>query len=162
MLEANDAVVVFRSADTDRNTQADLLAERLRAAGIDAEVPGEDDPGVVVGTCEVRVAASDKARAEELIASLPTHLEGDISSDLDMVCVFSADGASAEMQALAVKGILESAGIEAVMVGTPAIPSLPFEVQVARAEAESARQVIEAAQADGPSAAEAGFQASGT
>lgn len=156
MLEANEAVVVFRTADADRNTQAGLLAERLRAAGIDAALAGEDDPGVVVGTCEVRVAAADKARAEELMVSMPTHLDGDLSSDMDMVTVFAADGVSAEMEALAIKGILDSVGIEAIVVGSAALPNLPFEVQAPRADAESARQAIDAAIAAGPAAAEEG------
>lgn len=156
MLEANEAVVIFRTADADRNTQADLLAERLRAAGIDAAVAGEEDPGVVVGTCEVRVAAADRGRAEEVMAALPAHLDGDLSADLDMVAIFTADGVSAEMEALAIKGILDSAGIEATVMAAPQIPSLPVEVHVARADAAAAMEAIEAARAAGPAAAEEG------
>jgi hypothetical protein len=152
MSDSGNAVTVFRSADPGRGTQAGLVADRLREAGIEAEI---SDPGEIVGTCEVRVDEANRARAEEIIAAMPGHLEGDTSPAYDLVTVFTSDGAAAEIEALAVKGILESAGLHVTLMGAPQIPSLPFEVKVPRAEAEIALEAIAAAQAAGPAAAEA-------
>jgi len=79
---------------------------------------------------------------------------GDPSDELDLVTVFSSDRHDAEMEALAVKGVLDAAGIFAVVAGASVIPSLPFEVRVPRERLEEALRVIAESQAAGPSAAE--------
>jgi uridine phosphorylase len=67
--------------------------------------------------------------------------------------VFSSSNHDAEMEATAIQGMLKSNGIEAVVVGPSVIPSLEFQVQVPRSQAEDARRMIEEARAAGPEAA---------
>lgn len=85
--------------------------------------------------------------------------------DLDSVTVFSAQTDDAEMEALAVRGLLEANGIEAVVVGSTTIPSLEFQVQVSRTQASDAERVIREARETGPLSAdeaEAAQEAGGT
>jgi hypothetical protein len=77
----------------------------------------------------------------------------DPSSDLGVVAVFSSSNHNAEMEATNIHGLLESNGIEAIIVGPSVIPSLEFQVQVARSEADEARRLIAEARAAGPEAA---------
>jgi hypothetical protein len=76
------------------------------------------------------------------------------SSDLDLVTVFEADGATGEMESMEVQAVLEANGIPAVTVGASVIPSLPFEVRVPKEHLERALIAIAEAQAAGPAAAE--------
>jgi hypothetical protein len=80
-------------------------------------------------------------------------LDVDPSPDLDVVAVFSSSNHDAEMEATAIKGMLESNGIEALVAGPSVIPSLEFQVQVPRQQAEEASRLIEEARAAGPDAA---------
>ena len=80
--------------------------------------------------------------------------QGDPSSSLDLVPVFSAVGIEAEMEAVGIKSVLDQAGIPAILVGPAQIPSLPFEVQVPQSRLEEAQRVLEEARAAGSSAAE--------
>jgi hypothetical protein len=67
----------------------------------------------------------------------------DNSGNADLATVFHAEGSStAEVEALAIKSLLESSGIAVVVVGDPVLPNLPFEIKVARDDAERARQLI--------------------
>jgi hypothetical protein len=75
------------------------------------------------------------------------------SSDLDVVTLFSSSNTDAEMEAINIRGLLESNGIEALVVGPRVLPSLEFQVQVPRAQAEEARRLIAEARAAGPAAA---------
>ena len=75
------------------------------------------------------------------------------SADLDTVTLFSSSNHDGEMEATNIRGMLESNGIDAVVVGPSVIPSLEFQVQVARSEAEEARRFIAEARAAGPEAA---------
>jgi len=152
MADPNTDVTIFRSAEPDREVEAANIVERLRSAGIEAYTAADDVPGVVVDTCEVRVPAESREQAEALIR--PGAEEGDTSSALDMVTIFSSQNHNAEMESLAIQSILESSGIQAVVVGASAIPSLPFEVQVARSMVDEAERAIAAARAAGPEAAE--------
>ena len=77
----------------------------------------------------------------------------DPSSDLDVVTVFSSSNHNAEMEATNIRGLLESNGIEAFVVGPSVIPSLEFQVRVQRSKAEEARRLIAEARAAGPEAA---------
>jgi len=80
--------------------------------------------------------------------------QGNPSEELDLVTVFSSDRHDAEMEALAVKGVLDAAGIFAVVAGSSVIPSLPFEVRVPRERLEEALRVIAESEAAGSRAAE--------
>ena len=86
--------------------------------------------------------------AEKLIDEnpLPDEVEEvDDSSDLDLETIFHIEGSSvtAEMQAMSIKNLLESNGIAAVLVGDSVLPNFPFEVKVAREQAERASKLIE-------------------
>lgn len=71
-----------------------------------------------------------------------------------MVAVFSSSNHDAEMESLAVKGALDSAGIDAVVVGPHVLPNLEFQVQVPEHLAADARQVIETSRQGGSRAAQ--------
>jgi hypothetical protein len=80
----------------------------------------------------------------------------DSSHDMDMVPLFSETGALAEMEALAVQGILEANGIPFTVFGNSSLPVTEFSVNVPQSRLEEARRVLAEAQADGPAAAEEG------
>jgi hypothetical protein len=80
-------------------------------------------------------------------------LNVDPSPDFDAVAVFSSSNHDAEMEATNIRGLLVSNGIDAILVGPSVIPSLEFQVQVARSEADEARRLIAEARAAGPEAA---------
>jgi hypothetical protein len=82
------------------------------------------------------------------------HNEMDPTEHLDLETVSTHSGASAEMEALSIKGVLEAEGIEAVIIGDAVLPNFPFEVRVARDRVDEARRIVAAAQAAGPAAAE--------
>ena len=75
------------------------------------------------------------------------------SPELDSVIVFSSSNHDAEMEATAIQTMLQSNGINALVVGSTMIPSLEFQVQVPRADAEEAARLIDEARAAGPEAA---------
>lgn len=129
----------------------------LAEAGLDPVVLDESAPGVPEGVYEVRVPAAQAARAEELIAAAsaePPAETGDPSHDLDLETIFDALGATAEMEAIWVRGVLEANGIQSVLVGAPVYPNLRFLVRVPKKDADRARQVLDEARAAGPAAAE--------
>jgi len=152
----NDFVTVYRSADDDATDVAASITELLKSQGIDAVLLDDQAPGVPQGAWEVQVPAADAKRAEDAIAATP-HLAPDQSHDFDLVTVYrSGDGSSeGDMEALTIKNLLETAGIEAVLVGGDVpIPSLNHEVKVAREDLEEARRIITEARAQGSAAAE--------
>jgi len=91
---------------------------------------------------------------EEVEQDTPQDVEADTSHAMDLVSVFEAMGADAEMEAMAVKGVLDAAGIDVVMVGSSSLPNLTFSVQVPVEMQEEALRRIEEAKAAGPAAAE--------
>jgi hypothetical protein len=152
MSGSTDLITVFRSADQYAEDQAKDARERLAAAGIEAVLLDDSAPGVVVGSWEVRVRTADRRAAEAILAAPPRQedevevSEKSASHDLDFVAVFKDQAPDAEMEALAVKGMLESAGIPAVVIGSAQIPSLPFEVRVPKSRLEEARALMESAE----------------
>lgn len=143
-------ITVFRSADPTAEQDAADARARLAEAGIDAIVLGDDAPGVVEGTWEVRVSPSDQARADAVLAE-PTPKPEDedevseegMSHDLDFVSIFSAQGIEAEMEAISIQSVLEANGIPCTVIGSAQIPSLPFEVRVPKSRLEEARSLLE-------------------
>jgi hypothetical protein len=87
------------------------------------------------------------------------NFEVDTSHDLDMVTLFSSSNHDAEMEANAIQALMEANGIPAIMVGTPQIPSLEFQVQVQKARLEEAERVLAEAREAGPAAAAEAEQA---
>src|SRR5262249_21776152 len=71
MADRSEYVVVFRSADPSAKADAIAAAEQLAEEGVDAVVLGDDEPGVVEGTWEVRAPLSEQARAEAILAAPP-------------------------------------------------------------------------------------------
>src|SRR5438309_6027110 len=114
MPDRTEFITVFRSADESAEEDATEMRERMAEAGIDAIVVGDDAPGVVEGSYEVRVAPTDQARAESIVAApLPEpEDEADVpeeglSHDLDFVSIFRSQGMDAEMEAISIQSVLE-------------------------------------------------------
>ena len=150
------SVTDFRSADSSAQEDAAAVAELLAGNGIRAEVLDDQVPGVPSGAYEVRVDPQDAEGAEALIAANPIEDEFanvDESHDLDLVTVFRSAGNSAEMEAIAVKAMLESNGMYAMVVGDSRWPNLPDEVRVPKEQATEAKRLIQAALAAGPTGA---------
>jgi len=154
-----DLVTVYRSMDPNAKDDCETIIALLSAEGISAVMRDGSFPGVPEGVFEVRVPSGLGPKAERLIAEnpLPDDVEEvDPSSRLDLETVFQAAGGSntAEMAALGVKNLLEANGIATVLVGDSVFPNLPFEVRVARDQADRARQLIAEAESAGPAEAE--------
>jgi hypothetical protein len=152
----NELVTVFRSGDASAIEDAEEVRQILEAEGIEAKIFDDSAPGVISGVIEVRVTQADASRAEAILTERP--VEGDMSDAdpsavLDPVTVFQSSG-SGEAEALAIEGMLLANGIQPIRVGTAAIPSLNFEIRVAKEFAEQAEQLIANAQATGGSAAD--------
>lgn len=154
-----DLVTVYRSMEVDAKDDCEDVVEMLKAEGISAVLWDDSFSGVPEGAFEVRVAAADGPKAEELIAenSLPGEVERvDVSANLNLEAVYQSSVGSSigEIEALGVKNLMEANGIAAVMVGDAVLPNLPFEVRVARDQAVRARQLLADAQSSGPAEAE--------
>ena len=149
-------LTVFRSAESSAEEECSDIRTFLAENGIDAKVAGDDAPGVVSGSYEIRVAAEDADRATELIATLPEDAQqADPSHGLDLVSIYRSESTpSAEMEAMGLKAILDSSGIEAVVMGGSMMPNLPVEVRVTSEDEVRARAVIAEAAAAGPEAAD--------
>ncbi len=132
------------------------MRDLLEEVGIAVELVTDDAPGVPQGVYEVRVPALDAARAEAIIAANPEPPEDfvDPSGELDAETIFNAMGTTAQIEALAIRGVLESAGIPSYMVNAPMYPNLRFIVRVPKSYAAQARQALEEARSAGPLAAE--------
>jgi hypothetical protein len=76
--------------------------------------------------------------------------------DTEMVAVFSSSNHDAEMEVLTIKGILDSEGVPALVVGPSVLPNLEFQVQVPAELAGRAEELIAAAREAGPAAAAEG------
>ena len=72
---------------------------------------------------------------------------------LDMVTLWSSDGTHSEMEAEMIRGVMESNGIPAMIVGAPQYPVLGFEVRVPRGKLKEAEEMLDQAEESGPEAA---------
>lgn len=81
-------------------------------------------------------------------------MEPDDSHDLDLVTVFRTAGTFSDMEALQVKALLESNGLDVVHFGDSRYPNFPDEIRVPRDQAVQAQQLIQEALAAGSSGAE--------
>jgi hypothetical protein len=76
------------------------------------------------------------------------------SNEPGLVTVFRlAGGGIEEMEVLTVRQLLESNGIETVLVGDSPLPNLAEEIRVAEEDAERATQLIADALSAGPAGA---------
>jgi len=156
MTDENALITVFRSGDP--SAEADAIAARdcLTQAGIPAVLLGDDTPGVIEGTWEVRVPSSDRPRAEAILESRACEPEDEsqvpqegLSHDLDFVSFFGSQAADSEMEAIMIQSILESNDIPCVVVGSSQYPSLGFEVRVPKSRLKEAVAAVEAARQSG-------------
>jgi hypothetical protein len=76
--------------------------------------------------------------------------------DEGMVPVFSSSNHDAEMESMAIKGVLDSNDIPAMIVGPHVLPTLEFQVQVPEHLLAQARLVIREARQGGRRAADEG------
>ena len=150
-----ELVTVYRSADMNAEQDASAIRNMLITSGLDAHVYGDDEPGVVKGSCEVRVPAEQVTQAEALIAHVDQDDPGrvDPSHELDLVTIAETQGMMGEMEAMSIQSILDANGISAVLVGASTLPNLSFLVKVARENVDRARAAIAEARAAGPAAA---------
>jgi hypothetical protein len=148
-------VTVYRSADHDAKRDAAKVREHLAEHGLNPVVFDDETPGVVQGSCEVRVAEAEVPHAESLLAAYDPDAPqlADPSSDLDTVPIVSMMGATGEIEAMGVKSVLDAAGIPNVLIGDSTLPNLEFHIRVPQSEVERARLVLSEAQAAGPAAA---------
>ena len=70
--------------------------------------------------------------------------------------MFSSANHDAEMEAMAIRGVLDSNGIPAMIVGPSVLPTLEFQVQVPQHLLTQARQLIREARQGGRRAADEG------
>lgn len=87
------------------------------------------------------------------MAQNPDAQPEDTSHDMDLVPLFSSSNHDAEMEAMAIRGLLEANAIPAILVGPAQIPSLEFQVQVPKSRLDDAQRIIAEAKAAGPAAA---------
>jgi hypothetical protein len=163
MADQADSLTVFRSADDTAEDDCRAIVELLTAQSLHPQLLDDRAAGVPQGVWEVQVPATEAAQAETLVASarLPARdvIEVDNSSSLDIETVFTASGGTTqELEASAVSGVLDAAGIASVTIGDSVLPNLSFEVRVAREDAQRARDLIAEAQAAGPAAADEASQ----
>lgn len=143
--------------DATAKEDCEIIVDILSAEGLSPVILDDSAPGVPEGTFEVQVPGDQLQKAEELIAKnpLPDGVEEvDDSSQLDLETIYHADGTLAEVESMEIKNLLEANGIAAVVVGNSVLPTMSFEVRVARDQVERARETITEAQAGGPAAAE--------
>jgi hypothetical protein len=157
-MDPQDEVTVFRSAEPSALEEATEVLEILQAAGVPARLLTARDAGVPIGACEVRVPAGEEARAEAVLREADATGEAqepvDNSEDMDLEVLVETVGATAEMEALAIRSVLEANAIPVVLVQPGPYPNLPFIVKVPRNRVEEARQVLAEAREAGPLAAE--------
>jgi hypothetical protein len=80
--------------------------------------------------------------------------ENNLTNEAGLVTVFRlAEGGTDEMEVLTVRQLLESNGINTVLVGDSPMPNLSEEIRVAEEDAERARELIADALAAGPAGA---------
>jgi len=157
MNDERELVTVFRSADPSAEEDAEQVRSLLDEAGLHPTLLGDDSPGVPSGACEVRVPDNEADRADQVIgqASELEQPKGDPSSDMDLETVFSEMGASADVEVLGVRSVLDANNIPNVYVNPSQYPNLRFVVKVPKKFVAQALQALEEARAAGPVAAEA-------
>jgi hypothetical protein len=74
--------------------------------------------------------------------------------DEGLTPVFSSSNHDAEMEAMAIKGVLDSNNIPAMIVGPSVLPTFEFQVQVPQHLLDRARQLIREARQGGRRAAD--------
>ena len=158
MTEASQLVTVYRSMDESAKGDCETIASLLTAEGLSPVILDDQAPGVPEGVYEVRVPAAEAAKADQVIANnpLPDEVEEvDDAPELDLETIYHSEGSpTGEVEAMGIKNVLEANGIAAVIVGDSVLPNFPFEVRVAREQADRAKALMEEASKAGPAAAD--------
>jgi len=156
-----ELTTVFRSADPSAAEDASAVLDALADGGLNPAIFTDEYPGVPPGAVEVRVPAEEEARALELIAAMSaTEAEpGDPGHDLDLVEIYSGMSATAELEAMSVRSVLDSYEIPNVLGGAAQIPTLSFVVKVPAVYYDRAVSALAEAEQAGPAAAEEAEQA---
>ncbi len=134
---SNEGWVIIRTAD-DRDLAE--MRDQLTEAGLEASIA-------------ICVRADQAEEARRVLEGMQGDADPSPELDLETIAVFN--GIDAEMQAAAVQGLLEQSGISVWVEFAPGLPSLPYEVKVARSLAEQARELIATAEAEGAAAVDA-------
>ena len=157
----DELITVYRSMDAEAKEDAENILELVnRCRAFKRPCWMTPRPVCRKAFSKCRCPPRDAARAEELIAENPPPEEAeevDDSSALDLEAVASA---TSEMEAMSIRNLLESNDIATVLVGDSVLPNFPFEVRVARDQADRARILIADAEKGGPAAAEEAERAS--
>ena len=151
-----DSVTVFRSSDPSAHEEATAVLELLTNHGLSGGLTGDSARAVLSGVWEVQVESKYSAEAAALITDSREDNVSNVSAshDLDLVAVFRSAGYTSEIEVLSVKGILDAAGIYAMIESDPRFPNLPAEVRVPRNHVIDAKRVIADALAAGAAAAD--------
>jgi hypothetical protein len=88
------------------------------------------------------------------IMTSPDLNRDDVNNNEAFVPVFTSSNHDAEMEAITIKGILESYDIPTMLVGPHMLPNLDFQVHVPEHLLDRAQQLIAEAKAAGPLAAD--------
>ena len=78
---------------------------------------------------------------------------GSTSHALDMVTLWNSEAITSQVEADMIRGVLESGGIPALVVGAAEYPNLGFEVKVPRGKVKEAEELVAQAREAGPQAA---------
>jgi hypothetical protein len=155
MASQGNLVTIYRSADSNAETDATAVRNLLIKGGLNPELLDDKAPGVVPGSWEVRVPEYEVPNAESVLAGVDQDDPGavDPSHGLDLVTIARTFGSTGQMEALGIKSILDANGINAVIIGNSTLPNLSFFVRVAKDDVALAEKAIAEARAAGPAAA---------
>ena len=151
-----ELVTIFRSMDSSARDEANEISSLLENAGLDPVVQDDSAPGVPSGAFVVKVPEDQAIRADEVLENAQEieMEEGDPSHSMDLETLYSAMGATAEVEALGIRNVLDANGIPTVYVSPPQYPNLRFVVKVPQRYRAEAERVLAEARAAGPEAAE--------
>lgn len=79
-----------------------------------------------------------------------------MTNDEPMAVAFSSSSFDAELEAVAIKNVLDANNVPAILSGPHILPNLPFQVEVPAHLLKEAGEIIRAARQDGRHAADAG------
>jgi hypothetical protein len=154
---AAEMVTVFRSGDAGANEEASIIVDVLADAGLNAMMLTDDYPGVLTGTVEVRVPASEEEAALDALDAHSATMggeEGSPSHGYDLVELYRGQGSGGEVESLSIRAVLDANHIPSVLVGSSQLPNLAFRVMVPQVFAEAAQQALDEAEGAGPAAAD--------
>ncbi len=158
-----ELITVFRATGDAAEDEAKEVRDQLLKAGIDARLTEDRD----AEAWDVRVPEDRVGEAAQLLAVAQPEAsiesigeDVDPSPDLDPVTIYSSPASLGELEAMAVKSLLNAAGIPAFVIGASTLPNLEFDVRVPREFADEAQRILDEAAKSGPKAAEEAEQAS--